>query len=400
MAESPSPSVTDTVTEAVAPVVDVAQMLLTLAGGAAVALGLHLVITRLVFRYWWRRGPLAGEVRTRCRWSARATSMLGGMLAAAATPLSGLTDVWRPRVVHVLLVAIILSGALFAIRFAESMEASVLSGLDLDATDNADARRRETQATLLRRVAVALIVIVAIAGVLLTFDTVRTVGASLLASAGILGLVAGVAAQNTLGNLIAGIQIAFAESIKMDDVVIVEGEWGNVEEITLTYVVVRTWDRRRVILPTSYFVQTPFQNWTRTNAQVVGVVIWNLDHRTPVDAMRAEFHRLVETHPLWDHDIAALQVVDTTERTIQVRATMTGKNSGDVWTLRVEIREALIAWLRDHHPEALPTTRLLEAAPAPEATPDTQVERRPTPSPEDPLEPGAQVPSDPDREDR
>jgi small-conductance mechanosensitive channel len=360
--------VTDTVTDVVAPVIDTVEVLMILAIGGAIALALHIAIVRAVFR-GGRGGRVGHELRRRCRWPARVTTTLAGVLAAVpvATPVAGLTELWRGRIVQVTTIAIIVAAAVLAVRAAEAIEAAVLwdyADVDLDDADvSPEARRRRTQATLLRRATTALIVILAVGGVLLTFDAVRSVGTSLLASAGILGLVAGIAAQNTLGNLIAGIQIAFAEPMQLGDVVIVEGEWGNIEEITLTYVIVRTWDRRRLVLPTAWFVQNPFQNWTRTSSQLVGVVFWQLDHRTPVDALRSEFVRAVESNPLWDGELAALLVTDTSATTIEVRGTMTARNSHDAWFLRCEIREHVIAWLRDHHPESLPSTRFLRAAP-------------------------------------
>ena len=181
----------------------------------------------------------------------------------------------------------------WALRLALAIEATLLGQLDLDTYGGDYARRRQTQVIILRRVAAAIIIMLAIGAVLLTFDEARSLGTSLLASAGILSLVAGVAAQSTLGNIVAGIQIAVAEPIKLDDVVLIEGEWGNIEEISLTYVIVRIWDRRRLVLPTSYFINNPVTNWTRGGTDISGTVFWYLDHRTPMEAMREEFLRRV-----------------------------------------------------------------------------------------------------------
>jgi hypothetical protein len=283
-----------------------------------------------------------------------------------------------------LTIASIIGFAWWGIQIAIAVEVTILSTMDLTSEDiPAGVRRRQTQVVLIRRLAVVSLVILAIGAILLTFDNARTLGTSVLASAGILGLVAGIAAQSTLGNVIAGIQIAVAEPMSLDDVVTVEGEWGNIEEVSLTYVVVRTWDRRRLVLPTSYFVNNPFVNWSRENSQVIGAVSWHLDHRTPVDLMRDEFHRLVDDNPLWDGDIASLQVVDTTERTIVVRGVVTAADSTRAWNLRCGMREAVLAWLRDNHPESLPLTRLAEAPDvAPRPARVDPVEPQPGPGPE------------------
>lgn len=356
--------------------VDLVRSLLVLGGGALVALVLLLLLTRLLFRIE-RTDRFAQEASEKARWPARATVALVGMLVALPAAELPATLAWPQRLLTVTTIA---AAAWWAVRLGVAVEATILSSLDLDGdVVTPSARRRQTQVQLLRRVITAVLVIVAAGAILLTFDEARSLGTSLLASAGILGLVAGIAAQATLGNLIAGIQIAVAEPIKLDDVVVVEGEWGNIEEITLTYVVVRTWDRRRLVLPTSYFVRTPFTNWTRDSSQVIGSVFWHLDHRTPVDAVRHEFHRLVDDNPRWDGDIASLQVTDTTDTTIEVRGVITGADSTAVWNLRCELREGIIAFLRDHHPESLPALRVMEA-------PAIQMRRRPTLEP--PREPG------------
>lgn len=350
----------------VEPLVDVMHVVGVLGVAGLLGVLASPLLARVVFRLS-RADDFAREARTRCRWLSRTTLALVAMLAA--TPLTDLAEEPRRTVVHVLLVAAIVSGTATLLRLTGAAEQAMLARYDLATEDNAFARGRHTRITIARRLVSVVLLVAGIGAVLLTFESARTVGTSLLASAGIAGVVAGVAAQSTLGNVVAGIQLLVAEPLSLDDVVVVEGEWGNIEQITLTYVVVRTWDRRRLVLPTSYFVSTPFENWTRHGSQVIGAVTWELDHRTPVDALRAEFHRQVEAHPLWDGDVAVVQVIDTTSTTISVRGLVTARNASHAWDLRCAVREGVVAWLVATHPEALPATRLLDAAEHP--APDT-----------------------------
>jgi small-conductance mechanosensitive channel len=226
------------------------------------------------------------------------------------------------------------------------------------------ARKKRTQIVVFNRITVAIVAVIAAAAMLTTFRQVRALGASLLASAGIAGLAAGVAAKPTLGNLVAGLQIAFTEPIRLDDVVVVEGEWGRIEEITLTYVVVRLWDTRRLVVPISYFVERPFQNWTRSTSDLIGSAIFHFDYRVPLDEVRREFESIVATSSRWDRRIAVMQVTDTTHHSIEVRALVSAPDSATAFDLRCEVRERLVSWLQANHPEALPRmrTELVEAA--------------------------------------
>ncbi|MBW3619175.1 MAG: mechanosensitive ion channel family protein [Actinobacteria bacterium] len=328
---------------------------LTLVAVAAGAIAVHVVFWRAVFRFGWR-SEVARTLQRELRWPAR---LLTAAVAVLATlPVLDLSAEVIGRGVHLTLIVVILAAAWVALRAIRVGTESTLARLDLTTRDNLLARRRLTQTTLLRRLASVGVAVFAGAAILLTFPSARSVGASLLASAGLAGLIAGLAARSTLGNMIAGLQIAFAEPIRLDDVVVVEEEWGNVEEITLTYVVVRLWDKRRLILPTTYFVETPFENWTRSHAQVLGAVTFHLDHRAPVAGMRQELLRCLESNPRWDGDVWVLQVIDTTETTMIVRALVTAEDAPTVWDLRCDVREHLIAWLAEHHPEALPTRRV------------------------------------------
>jgi small-conductance mechanosensitive channel len=201
------------------------------------------------------------------------------------------------------------------------------------------------------------VVLVGVALALMTFPQVRQVGAGLLASAGIIGLIAGVAAQPVFGNLIAGLQIALAQPIRLDDVVIVEGEWGRIEEITSTYVVVRIWDERRLVVPLQWFISNPFQNWTRTSAQLLGTVFLWLDHRAPIPAIRDELQRICEADPRWDRRVCVTQITETDRHTIEVRLLVSARNSGELFDLRCAVREGMLAFLDAHHPQALPRVR-------------------------------------------
>lgn len=220
--------------------------------------------------------------------------------------------------------------------------------------ERARVRRVRTQITLIQRVVTAVVAVVAGAAMLLTFPAMRTVGTSLLASAGLLGIVAGIAAQSTLGNLFAGLQIAFGDMVRIGDTVVVNGEWGTVEEITLTFLTVKTWDERRFTMPVSYFTSQPFENWSRNSPQMTGTVFFHLDHSAPVQLMREKLGEIVQTIDAWDGRNWNLTVTDSTPSTMEVRALVTAKDGDTLWTARVEVREKLLTWLREEHPYALP----------------------------------------------
>jgi small-conductance mechanosensitive channel len=228
---------------------------------------------------------------------------------------------------------------------------------NLEQHDNLLARRIQTQVRVLRRVAAVIIVIVALAFMLMTFPSIQHVGESLFASAGLVAVVAGLAARTTLNNLFAGVQIALTQPIRLDDVVIVEGEWGRIEEITTTYVVVRIWDLRRLVVPVSYFIDKPFQNWTRQTADLLGTVFIYADYSAPVEEVRQELHRLLTTSAMWDGKVWGLQVTNASEHTLELRALMSAPDSSTVWDLRCYIREKLIQFLQTRYPQSLPKTR-------------------------------------------
>ncbi|TPE42900.1 mechanosensitive ion channel [Pontibacter mangrovi] len=223
--------------------------------------------------------------------------------------------------------------------------------------DNMRERRLITQLQFLRKVTVVTIIFIATALILLSFDPVRKLGTGLLTSAGVAGVVVGFAAQTSIANLLAGMQIAFTQPIRLDDVLVVEGEFGRVEEITLTYVVLRLWDHRRLILPLNYFIQKPFQNWTRTGSDILATVHFYTDYTMPIEPLRQEFDRLLAATDLWNGQASVLQVTDSKERTLELRALMSAQNSALAWDLRCYIREGLIYFIQKNYPDALPKTR-------------------------------------------
>jgi small-conductance mechanosensitive channel len=216
---------------------------------------------------------------------------------------------------------------------------------------------------VIRKIIITAVIIVATGSVLMLFDPVRQFGTSILASAGIAGIVIGFAAQRTLGNVLAGIQIALTQPLLIDDIVVVEAEFGQIEEITLTYVTVRTWDLRRLILPITYFVEKPFQNWSRVSTDLLGAIVLYLDYQAPIGELRRELKRLVENNPKWDRKVCGLQVTDTKQTTIEVRALVSSTDPGKVFDLRCEVREGLIEFLCRNHPESLPRQRSVSESP-------------------------------------
>ncbi|MBL7070734.1 MAG: mechanosensitive ion channel [Candidatus Omnitrophica bacterium] len=234
----------------------------------------------------------------------------------------------------------------------------ILSQYDVEARDNLLARRVYTQIGVISNIIIVGIILLTVSFILMTFPAVRQIGVSLLASAGVLGIVLGFAAQKTLGNIIAGIQIAISQPIRLDDAVVVENEWGWIEEITLTYVVVRIWDLRRLVLPIAYFIEKPFQNWTRTSADIIGSVFLYVDYTVPMEEVRQELYNILEKSPYWDKKVKVLQVTNTTEHTVELRALMSAADSPTAWNLRCEVREKLIEFLQKKHPKSLPRTRV------------------------------------------
>ena len=252
---------------------------------------------------------------------------------------------------------LIVSVAWLLIKLVYVLEDLILNQYSIDIKDNLEARRVHTQIQILKKVVIAVVGVLALAAALMTFEKVRQLGTTLLASAGIVGIIVGLAAQKSISTLFAGIQMAITQPIRIDDVVIVENEWGRIEEITLTYVVVRIWDLRRLIVPISYFLEKPFQNWTRISAEILGTVFLYVDYTVPVEEVRAEMKRIVESSPLWDKRVCALQVTNATERTVELRALVSAADSSSAWELRCDVREKLIGFIRQNYPDGLPKVR-------------------------------------------
>lgn len=252
---------------------------------------------------------------------------------------------------------LIFSMAWFIIKLLYVFEDLILSQYRVDVRDNLEARRIHTQIQILKKIAILIIGVITLATALMAFEKVRQLGTTILASAGIVGIIVGFAAQRSIATLLAGIQMAITQPIRIDDVVIVEGEWGRIEEITLTYVVVRIWDLRRLIIPMTYFLEKPFQNWTRVSADLLGTVFIYVDYTVPVNKLRAELKNILESSQRWDKKVCGLQVTNTTEHAMELRALMSAPDSSTAWELRCEVREKLIAFIKKNYPSSLPRVR-------------------------------------------
>lgn len=296
------------------------------------------------------------------------TAMLARTERAGAMtlPLLAMQVVWGSAPDHLAHIAavrhvnglLLIAGATWLVTAAiGGLADGVIQRNPITMEDNLHARRIATQTRVLSRSAMVVVLIAGIAMALMTFPGARQLGASLLASAGVLGIIGGLAAKPVFANLVAGLQIALAQPIRIDDVLIVQGEWGRVEEITGSYVVLKIWDERRMIIPLQWFIENPFQNWTRTGSQILGTVFLFLDYTTPIEPLRAEAKRLVETMPEWDGRVFAVQVTDATDRAIQVRVLVSSINSGKNFDLRCKLREELLAFLAREYPQSLPVAR-------------------------------------------
>jgi len=285
----------------------------------------------------------------------RATALVLGLILGL--PTLDIPSKYASAVSKVSSICLIVVATLLIFRAIGILQNVVLTRYDMTAADNLRARRVHTLVRVISRISYATTGALAVGAALMLFPEVRHVGVSLLASAGIVGVIGGFAAQKTLANMFAGFQIAFAQPVRQDDVVVVEGEWGRVEEITLTNVIVHIWDDRRLILPLSYFIEKPFQNWTRTTSVITGVVYIWVDYSFPVDAARTALREIVETNPLWDRRFWNLQVSDANDRAIQLRVLATSTDSSKSWDFRCAIREELIAFIQQSHPQSFPLVR-------------------------------------------
>ena len=242
-------------------------------------------------------------------------------------------------------------------QLVNAVEGAVLNQFRIDVKDNLEARKVYTQVKVLKKIGVVVIVIFTAASMLMVFDSVRQLGTSILASAGVLGIIIGFAAQRSIATVFAGFQIAMTQPIRLDDVVIVENEWGRIEEISLTYVVVLIWDQRRLVVPINYFIEKPFQNWTRVSADLLGSVFLHVDYTVPLKALRDELDRLLENSTRWDRRVKVIQVTDAKANGMEVRVLVSAADAPTAWDLRCELREQLIEFLQRNHPQSLPRMR-------------------------------------------
>ncbi len=273
-------------------------------------------------------------------------------------PQVNLSDYWTFTLHTFLEITIIASITIIFLRFIYFIQDVLFLKFNLDKEDNIRERQVVTQITFIRKIIFLVIILLAVSLILLQFEAFKKYGATLLTSAGVAGIIIGFAAQKTIGNLLAGFQIAFTQPIKIDDAVVVEGEWGWIEEINITYVVIKIWDMRRLVVPITYFTEKPFQNWTRNSADIMGSVFLYTDYSVPIEDLRKAFNGFLEETPLWDGKAKVLQVVESTEKSMQLRLLMTAKNSPTAWDLRCFIREKMIVYIQENYPEALPKTRV------------------------------------------
>jgi len=332
------------------------SILLLLAGAVLAAIASHTLLI-FVLRRLISRGSIASSILKRIGGPTRLVMVL--LALVLVLPVAEFNAEFAEATRQILKVGVVVLLGWSAAIAINATARRVAGRHDIGVEDNLTARRIHTQINILRRVSLVGVFLLTLGTSLMIFPAVRSFGVSLFASAGVAGLVLGFAARPILTNLIAGMQIALTQPIRIDDVLIVEGEWGWVEEITTTYVVIRIWDQRRLIVPLSHFIEKPFENWTRESAAILGVVLWHLDYRAPIAEMRKKLEELLYANKLWDGKVANLQIVDSGVSTITVRALMSARNSPTAWDLRCEIREQMLEWLCAEYPDALPRVRAL-----------------------------------------
>jgi len=331
-------------------------IVLLVLGGVAAPLVIHFVGWRILGKVAEGTDTDADNtiVRRLTRPTRRLAIAAGLALVAPAMPLEGLADTAATRTA---LILVILAVAGCLLRTLSIVQDLALRRYDMGQEDNLRARRIHTQLAVLRRIGTFAIIVLAVGSVLLTFEEVRQFGAAILASAGVAGLVLGLALRPVLENIFAGLQIAVTQPIRLDDAVVIRGEWGWIEEITLTYVVVKIWDQRRLIVPFSSIISQPFENWTRQTSEILGAVTLHVDYRAPVSKIREKLEQIVKDEEKWDKRVCVLQAIDSGPTTMTLRALVSAGSSPKAWDLRCSVREKLVAFLQDEHPEALPRTR-------------------------------------------
>lgn len=327
-----------------------------LVGSVVIALIVRFVLLAIVTHFTRRSATLLKD--SLLMHSRRASKWILPLLAlTVAVPAAPLPAMVKSALQHVMGIAFIASVAWLVLLFMDVIVDILASRYRTDVSDNLLARKVQTQLRAMRRVVAIIVIVVALALALMTFPAIHQIGTSILASAGLAGLIVGMAMKPTLSSLIAGIQIALTQPIRIEDVVIVNNEWGWIEEIETTYVIVRTWDLRRIVVPLSYFIEQPFQNWTRSSADLLTYVLIWVDYTTPVEELREELTRILKSTNDWKGQVNVLQVTDSNDRAMQVRALMDARNSGDASNLQMFVREKLIAFLQQRHPQSLPRIR-------------------------------------------
>lgn len=325
-------------------------------GAILLALSLYRFAIWLLNRAICGRFPLIGVFIARTAGPAQLALCLAAV--AFVLPFAPLDEAIRGPLVRAFVLAFIALIGWISVRIVDMSAARYLQNYR-DVTENFIARKHVTQVRVFKRVTDTIIVVITISTALMTFDSVRQYGVSLFASAGAAGIIVGLAARPLLSNLIAGLQIAITQPIRIEDAVIIENEWGWVEDITSTYVVIRLWDWRRMVVPLAYFLEKPFQNWTRDTASLIGAIALHVDYRADVPRIRRWLEQAVKESKLWDGSVVNLQVIDADGRTIELRALVSARNAPQSWDLRCEMREKLIAFIRDEMPEALPRERAI-----------------------------------------
>ncbi len=371
-----------------------ALQLVAVAAGAAVgALVVGMVVHAVVLRIGRRSvvaRTLAARLKGPFRW------ILVTLAVQQVLVRSTGSDAWLGVARTAVLLALIACVGWLLAKAVLVAEDLVLEKYRVDVADNRHARRVRTQIQFLRRIALLLIALLTAGAMLWTFPEARVVGTGIFASAGLLSVVAGLAAQSSLSNVFAGLQLAFTDALRVDDVVVVEGEWGRIEEITLTYVVVHIWDDRRLVLPSTYFTSTPFEHWTRKDSQLLGMVLMEVDWRTDFDAMREEMHRVLDADELWDRRVSVLQVTDAVDSFVTVRILVSAADGPTLFDLRCHVREAMVRWLVAANPEGLPRVRVagLDAATSPSEPVRASAARVPAHGGATPARPPASPPTD------
>lgn len=320
------------------------------------ALILHAII------YFFLQKATSGEANSLFGRVVRRTRTLARLVLVIAAieltlPLISLPGEWVEIINRIVTLVLIGLTGWLVVQTVQALTDARMSRYDITAEDNLEARKVATRMKVLRQGMTMIILLVTVGAMLMTFPSVRAIGVSLFASAGVAGIVIGFAARPVLSNLLAGIQIALTQPIRIGDAVIMENEWGWIEEITSTYVVVKIWDWRRLVVPLTQIIEKPFQNWTRETASIIGSVTWHLDYTAPVAEMRVKLKEFLDESTLWDKDVQVLQLIDTSEETIEIRALMSAKNSPVAFDLRCEIREKMVTWLQENHPGSLPRRR-------------------------------------------